>query len=130
MSSLKHSFGPPTDTFKGVELTTEQLAKFKMLHGTVKRGGITMMEAFARKFAEHGYDINRERIPETGDEFTSHRVQAVARIIERYRKKAGKELLRGDEALAEQVEQFRSNNIASRRGVPLDLRNLLDNLGN
>jgi len=56
------------------------------------------------------YDLNRERVPDyDGDEYTSHRVQMISKVITAYRTRAWNKLLEEDSDLKKMVYQDKIN---------------------
>lgn len=108
IAKLGHGFQAPVREIDGVELSTEQYARLKQLHGTIKVGGKTLQEALHEVINSESYDKKREKVPDSPDEYESHRVRIIKKVIGAYRMAAKTALLNEDKTLY--------NAVADRRG--------------
>ena len=116
IAKLGHGFQAPLREIDGVELTTEQYARLKQLHGTLKINGKTMQETLQEVINSEGYDKNRKRIPDSPDEYESHRVRIIKKVIGAYRMAAKNALLNEDKGLYTAVASNRGQKQAWKSG--------------
>lgn len=119
MARLGHGFSPPSKTIGNVELTPQQYSRLCELHGTVKVQGKTLQQFLKDTMQRPEYDINRERIPDAPDEYTSHRITMLKGVIGGFRQKALLQLMDEDGDLKRKVYQDRMNK-ANVKGGKLD----------
>lgn len=120
LARLNYGFTPPSKELKGVELTSEQYSKLCQLHGTVKIGGKTMMEALEHIMQTPQYDLKRERVDDSRrpDDMTDHRIRAIQKVIGAYRMAAARQLVMQDEGLRTNIYNQKFGKAAWKSGNP------------
>lgn len=116
LANLGYGFSGPPGVIDGVRLTTSQISDYHRLHGTVKIGGKTMLQALERVMKTSRYDIERAKYPDSPDGLTSRRLVLIQDVIARYRKAAKGELMKLYPDLKGQVLQNRVNTRLARSG--------------
>jgi hypothetical protein len=118
IARLKHGFAPPERNIGNVELSPKQYDRLMELHGKVKVGRYNLMERLEATITKPSYDIERKSVPDAPDEFTSHRLRIVKRVIESYRQAAKNQLIKEDRELRAAIEQDRRAAANTLRGKP------------
>lgn len=118
IARLQHGFAPPERNIGNVELTPKQYDRLMELHGKVKVGRYNLMERLHVTIHKPSYDLERATVPDAPDEYTSHRLRIVKRVIEGYRQAAKNQLLREDADLRQAVELDRRAAADTLRGNP------------
>jgi hypothetical protein len=118
IARLQHGFAPPERNIGNVELSPKQYDRLMQLHGTVKVGRYNLMQRLEVTIAKPSYDIERKVTPDAPDEFTSHRLKTVKRVIESYRQAAKNQLIKEDRELRAAIEQDRRAAADTLRGKP------------
>jgi hypothetical protein len=127
IARLGHGFAPPERNIGNVELTPKQYDRLMELHGTMKVGRYNLMERLEATITKPSYDIERKSVPDAPDEFTSHRLRIVKRVIESYRQAAKNQLIKEDRELRAAIEQDRRAAADTLRGrPPAGVRTLLN----
>jgi hypothetical protein len=106
----------PRELLGNVRTAARAYARYKELHGTIRLGNRTMIEALHRAMTTNRYDIKRERMPDSPDEYTDYRITTVKRIIGDYREAAQRQLLRENPELHKAVVVDKRNRAAAKRG--------------
>ena len=81
----------------GVELTTQQHSRYEQLIGTINLNGLNLHQAINRAIRQDAYDLQRQNHRVTDED----RAKQLNKIISRYRKEAGNQLMREDAQYAE-----------------------------
>jgi hypothetical protein len=118
IARFKHGFAPPERNIGNVELSPKQYDRLMELHGKVKVGRYNLMERLEATITKPSYDIERKSVPDAPDEFTSHRLRIVKRVIESYRQAAKNQLIKEDRELRAAIEQDRRSAADTLRGKP------------
>ena len=124
LAHLQHGIKAPAEAIGNVLLNTEQYSRLKELHGTVRLSNRTMSESLDRVMSSDKYDINRERTPDGPDELTDHRMTAVKKVVETYRRAAQLALLKEDTTLHQAYVTDKRNVRMAKRGKYDELQSL------
>ena len=118
LARLDYGFSPPAKDLGGVDLNEKQYSRLCELHGTVKIGGKTMLQALEQTMKSSRYDIKRERIDDSKrpDDMIDHRINMIKQVISRYRMAAVRELKREDPALSQATRDFRKGKQSWKSG--------------
>lgn len=101
---------PERQIGQGVELSNAEYSELCKLHGTVRIGGKTLIEALHQLINSPQYDRYRERLLDTPDERESYRATLVNKVIGQYREYAKYELQRRHpELIQKRNEAFRKS---------------------
>jgi len=116
MSRLGKGFPAPSRIIGDVQLDTKQYSRLLELHGTVRIGRRTLYEALEHEINKVTYDKDRAVQADVFEDPSDNpRVQAIQRIISRYRDKAKRELLSEYPEIANTVRENKRVAVTARR---------------
>lgn len=108
--------GPAKD-IGGVTLDGQQASDYARLHGTVKIGGKTLMQALENLMNSASYDYDRKVTPDTKEMLENKRYTLIQRVVQQYRDAAKQALFREHPDLRDRV--LRKNKGDRNAGVAL-----------
>lgn len=113
-------YGPPMRSLHNVHLTPEEYSRYCELHGTVKIGGKTLMEALNDLMHSPAYDYKRERIADDTDaEGNTFRGDMINKVIRQYRKLAEQTLYHDFPELKADIEDKKAQRLQDRKPNPV-----------